>query len=59
MIIIKEINKELTVLRRSVILTGFMDPDFSLNDHGLQKLKRNHQSTNFFGRVKNVLKATR
>jgi uncharacterized protein YvpB len=43
MIIIKKINKELTVLGHSVILTGFMDPDLSLNDYGLQKLKRNEQ----------------
>ena len=48
MIIIKKINKELTVLRRLVILTGLMDPYLILNDHGLQKLKRNHQSTNFW-----------
>ena len=40
---IKKINKEFTVLRRSVILRDFMDADMNLDDYGLKKLKKNEQ----------------
>jgi hypothetical protein len=40
-----KINKQFTILRRSVIIIDFMDANLSLYDAGIMKLKRNEQST--------------
>jgi hypothetical protein len=42
-----KISRQCTILRRTVVLRDFMDPDLSLDNEGLMKLKRNEESTSY------------